>query len=78
MNAAFLADGEPIDTCHLQLDEHNLNQIAQPSTCSSLEEMEKETILQTLQLAEGNMSKAAKMLRIGRNTLYRKMKRYQL
>lgn len=37
---------------------------------------EKETIAQAIRQAEGNLSKAAKRLHIGRTTLYRKLKQY--
>lgn len=42
----------------------------------SLEEQEAETIAQAIRLSQGNLSKAARMLGIGRTTLYRKLKRY--
>jgi transcriptional regulator with PAS, ATPase and Fis domain len=38
--------------------------------------MEKQKIEEIIERSEGNMSKAAKELGIGRNTLYRKMKKY--
>jgi two-component system NtrC family response regulator len=40
--------------------------------------MEKDSILATLKLFNGNISKAAKNLGIGRNTLYRKIKEYSI
>jgi len=42
----------------------------------SLEEQEAETIAQALRISRGNLSKAARMLGIGRTTLYRKLNRY--
>ncbi|MBN1988319.1 MAG: sigma-54-dependent Fis family transcriptional regulator [Bacteroidales bacterium] len=42
----------------------------------SLEEVEKEALIKTIDLCAGNMSKAAKILKISRNTLYQKCKNY--
>jgi two-component system response regulator AtoC len=39
---------------------------------------EKETILQALQAAGGNQTRAAQALGMGRNTLWRKMKKYRI
>jgi sigma-54 dependent transcriptional regulator, acetoin dehydrogenase operon transcriptional activator AcoR len=44
----------------------------------SLQEHEMNTIKQVLQQTKGNISHAAKQLNIGRNTLYRKLKAYNL
>jgi two-component system response regulator HydG len=49
---------------------------AAPSGPRTLEDIEREAILATLQLAEGNKSKAAEMLGITRKTLYKKLKAY--
>ncbi|MEO1535868.1 MAG: sigma-54 dependent transcriptional regulator, partial [Planctomycetota bacterium] len=45
---------------------------------TSLEQIEKRAIRETLQLAGGNRERAAKMLGIGERTLYRKLKEYGL
>lgn len=42
----------------------------------SLEELEAEAIYKTLKVFKGNVTKTAKILGIGRNTLYRKIKKY--
>jgi transcriptional regulator of acetoin/glycerol metabolism len=42
----------------------------------TLQNAEKETILRALQTANGNQTKAAQSLGMGRNTLWRKMKKY--
>jgi len=47
------------------------------SSSVSLEQMERLTIEQALRLAEGNRTKAASLLGISRDTLYRKMRQYQ-
>jgi DNA-binding NtrC family response regulator len=44
----------------------------------TLEKAEKQAISRTLQHCRGNLSKAAKMLKIGRQTLYNKMKKHGL
>lgn len=44
----------------------------------TLEEMEKKTIIRTLKMMNGNISKTAKTLGIGRNTLYLKLKKYDI
>jgi len=44
----------------------------------SLREMEREAIVQAMEVCQGNISKAAGALGIGRNTLYRKLKEYGL
>ncbi|MEM6766940.1 MAG: sigma-54 dependent transcriptional regulator [Bacteroidota bacterium] len=48
------------------------------SATLNLEEREKEAILQALKKFDGNISKAAKELGLGRTTLYRKMDKYGL
>ncbi|MTI65698.1 MAG: PAS domain S-box protein [Firmicutes bacterium] len=44
----------------------------------SLDEIEKISILKTIQKVDGNMALAAKILGIGRSTLYRKIDKYDL
>lgn len=44
----------------------------------SLAEIEKETIIKALKIAEGNLSNAAKILKISRTTLYSKMEKHDL
>ncbi|MEO0115016.1 MAG: sigma-54 dependent transcriptional regulator [candidate division WOR-3 bacterium] len=47
-------------------------------TSKSLEEMEKQHIIQVLKEQQGNISRAAEILGINRVTLYRKMKEYDI
>ena len=44
----------------------------------SLNELEKQAIVDTLAKTQGNREKAAKILGIGERTLYRKIKEYDL
>ncbi len=44
----------------------------------NLEELEKQTIQRAIAQHQGNLSKAAQSLGLGRTTLYRKMTRYGL
>ncbi len=48
----------------------------QHDSLKSLEDMEKELIEQTLDYYDHNITFAAKSLQVGRNTLYRKIKKY--
>jgi len=48
------------------------------SSSSSLEEVEKKLILNTLRAVKGNQTRAAELLGIHRNTLRRKLKRYHI
>ena len=43
----------------------------------ALEQMERMTIQQALRMADGNRTKAASLLGISRDTLYRKLRLYQ-
>ena len=47
-----------------------------PKAGHSLEEVEKGTILKTLELTGGNKSEAARRLGITRKTLHKKLKKY--
>jgi two-component system response regulator HydG len=44
----------------------------------SIEQEEKELIRNTLKMVDGNREQAAKILRIGERTLYRKIREYEL
>ncbi|HVP19485.1 MAG TPA: sigma-54 dependent transcriptional regulator [Spirochaetia bacterium] len=49
-----------------------------PPAAPEGESQEREAILQALQQGNGNQTKAARILGIGRNTLWRKMKKYRI
>jgi transcriptional regulator of acetoin/glycerol metabolism len=46
------------------------------NSIKSIEDIEKEAIIEALSIMKGNMSKAARKLGVSRNTLYLKCKRY--
>ncbi|WP_134699225.1 sigma-54-dependent Fis family transcriptional regulator [Ammoniphilus sp. YIM 78166] len=71
--AALLADGQPITRSLLQsICCPQVESVAiEPVT--SIKEHELQLIEQVLKQTNGNISRAAKMLNIGRNTLYRKL-----
>ena len=48
------------------------------ASVTTLREMEKRAITDVLRVAKGNHSKAARMLAISRNTLYRKIKELEI
>ncbi|WP_458414563.1 sigma-54-dependent Fis family transcriptional regulator [Schinkia sp. CFF1] len=79
MEAMFLAEGENIDSIHLNLELESFEKKHESGhKILTLKEAEMEAIKAALREAEGNISKAAQILEIGRNTLYRKLKEYSL
>lgn len=63
----------------VQPEESNVVQLQQPQTKTlTVADAEKDLILKALELNNGNMSKTAKNLGIGRATLYRKLKSYNI
>ncbi|WP_103106536.1 sigma-54-dependent Fis family transcriptional regulator [Brevibacillus reuszeri] len=79
VQAAFLAEGGQIEPVHLQWEQDlpEGNTLSpHPSHRLSLEETEKETILRTLDSTRWNISRAAQLLQVSRNTLYRKLTEY--
>ncbi|MBC8017125.1 MAG: sigma-54-dependent Fis family transcriptional regulator [Verrucomicrobia bacterium] len=64
----------------LEFQRHDLLQVAGATTTriKSLQEAEKDVISEALSFYEGNIQKAAAKLGIGRNTMYRKMKKYDI
>jgi len=72
--AAFVASGRIIEVQHFP--EYILEHYKERESRSPylLEESERKKITEALQTTGGNISKAARILGIGRNTLYRKLK----
>ncbi len=78
LQAVFLAEGEQIGPEHLQFEGEEGSDVKAKGGIPSLSGLEKEAIEQILQLTRWNVSQAAKLLQISRNTLYRKMAEYDL
>ncbi|CAM3302537.1 sigma-54-dependent Fis family transcriptional regulator [Brevibacillus invocatus] len=80
IQAAFLADGEDIEADHIQLEglDEVRDVLESEDALPSLKETEKEAIRRAIRATGGNVSQAAKLLQIGRNTLYRKMAEYRI
>jgi sigma-54 dependent transcriptional regulator, acetoin dehydrogenase operon transcriptional activator AcoR len=75
MQASFLSEERKIEAEAIQFEgEYEIKS----SSVRSLEEAESEAIGLALEAAEGNISKAAEMLHVGRNTLYSKLKKYDI
>lgn len=66
---------EPLRAC-LKGKEEAAERTLEVTVGSPLEEVEKKVILQTLQLTGGDKVKAARLLGIGRKTLYRRLETY--
>lgn len=75
------------------IEDHNLNQPifsgstadfstpssqAPVSTSTTIQEMEKQALIEALKIAGGNVKQVAKSLGISRTTCYRKMRKYQI
>ncbi|MGE5704077.1 MAG: sigma-54 interaction domain-containing protein, partial [Clostridia bacterium] len=76
IQASFLAEGRVIESEHLQLEPSVL--APESSEVLSLRDAEIAAIEKSLVASGWNVSKAAKLLKIGRNTLYRKMEEYRI
>jgi two-component system response regulator HydG len=60
----------------VRADQSGRPSIPPPTPGRSLDETEKELIIQTLHMLGGNRQEAAKLLKIGERTLYRKLDKY--
>ena len=74
--AVILADKDEIDESNLALSSNT--QLSSSLSFQTLEEMEKQMILASIEKENGNMSAVAKNLGITRPTLYNKLKRYRI
>lgn len=59
-------------------NEVRVNEMRTPSDVVPLDQMEKEAIINALEITKGNKRNAAKLLNISERTLYRKIKEYDL
>jgi len=85
-----LCDADKLDVADIPPEIHQLRQLAAPTAGlhqqtvgaglagMSLNELEKQAIVETLAKTGNNREKAAKILGIGERTLYRKIKEYNL
>ncbi len=71
-SAVVLADGDEIRPCDLGLRDSG----SEPLDSLLIEDWERKLIVEALQRAAGNVPEAAKLLGIGRATLYRKIETY--
>jgi DNA-binding NtrC family response regulator len=80
--ASFNSDGQQIEVDHLpeslRSGETQVPERPAPTAVQTLRELEKRAIAEALLVAKGNLSKAARMLDVSRNTLYRKLKELEL
>ena len=78
-----MCDRAMLDVKDIPPEVHQVRQLSGPATAAelgdvSLNELEKQAILETLSKTNNNREKAAKILGIGERTLYRKIKEYGL
>jgi len=79
-----MCDHKELDVADIPPEVHQLRQLAPGNRTPaglaglSLDELEKQAIMDTLAKTRGNREKAAKILGIGERTLYRKIKEYNL
>jgi two-component system, NtrC family, response regulator HydG len=75
--AVILSDGSTLrpNDFNLQLTK---NEPSSALLFSSIRDIEKEAIINAIASCDGNLTKVADKLRLGRSTLYRKMKKYGL
>lgn len=78
--AAILCDGSELNLSHLpaELAEPSMRMEDADEAPLSLDELERRHIARVLKLTAGNKNAAARLLNIHRDTLYRKIRRYNL
>jgi two-component system response regulator HydG len=76
--ASALAEGEVIEPCHLpdEILRARPPQASPPGSLRTLAEVEEEHVLSVLRACRGVQADAARVLGIGRNTLWRKLRSY--
>jgi DNA-binding NtrC family response regulator len=79
-----MCDRDKLDVADIPAEIHQVRQLAAGRTPTSslagvsLNDLERQAIVDTLARTQGNREKAAKILGIGERTLYRKIKEYNL
>jgi DNA-binding NtrC family response regulator len=74
--AVILSSGNILEASDFIFERRNFDPSNGQRAFNTLEEAERHTILSVLQKNKGNLSKTAKELKIGRQTLYNKLKKY--
>ncbi len=76
---AVMSDSEKLEVKDIPAEIHHVRQISgQVTGKTSLNDLEKQAIIDTLAKTQNNREKAAKLLGIGERTLYRKIKEYNI
>jgi sigma-54 dependent transcriptional regulator, acetoin dehydrogenase operon transcriptional activator AcoR len=78
LDFCFVSQGQPLLATGAAPIENLVETPAKPVEIMSLRDAEKKLICDALAFYDGNIQKAAAKLGIGRNTLYRKMKEYEI
>ncbi|MFC4736673.1 sigma-54-dependent Fis family transcriptional regulator [Bacillus daqingensis] len=76
MQGVFLAGHHQIDEAHIQFEDEY--EIHAGHGGGTLEEIEAEAVARALKESDGNVSKAAEALGLARNTMYAKIKKYDI
>jgi DNA-binding NtrC family response regulator len=75
--SVILSSSKVLTEKDIQVDQ-NINKVHSEITLGPLKQTEKEIIIEKIKECEGNISKTAKILGIGRTTLYRKIKKFNI
>jgi transcriptional regulator with PAS, ATPase and Fis domain len=76
--AVILSSSNILQAADFFIDRRHVNLINGHKAFNTLEEAERHTIISILERNKGNLSKTAKELKIGRQTLYNKLKKYSV
>jgi len=78
--AMILAGDKPIEQEHIGIPQgaKSSENMSAPGSSDGLDQMEKQAVIDALQKAKGNKTKAAEILKITRRMLYTRLKKYDL
>lgn len=78
----YLSDTDTVSPYYIEknifLETNNENYENKDINIIPMEKLEKENIENAIEKCDGNLAKAARLLDIGRSTLYRKIKKYNI
>ena len=74
----LIADGSMVDVEHLNLPQFSQSGEPEVAGLTLMERTERAKIIEVLEQTGGNKFKTAKLLGIGRQTLYNKLKSFQI